>query len=561
MNNYTPPSTPQRSRGLITTFFVISFLILSCSSFYLFWFKEFGQLDRHAEFIFSAIKELIFYHSSVTIEQYWIALSEGQIRAKLLSYATLVIVLSAFLSFIAIRLLFFRHAGRTQDIKVKGGKLRLRTPDKTIQKGASHLFIHPELPLDSHQYTGNLFTFGAHGSGKSTLIKFLVSQLIGQRGKSVILFDEKREYTQIFYKPDSVHLIAPWDARTCIWDIGSDLKSIPQFRQFVSQLIPIDESKPTWGQGAQDIMIALMLCCQKESSLSWKALSHWLSMPVDDWLDSFEKYYPPALKFITGADETVSSYISNLSSNIAWIHDLALLENSSNKKISFNEWIKGDRSKFNTVIIQSHPFHTEMMAKLASAILHCVSLEVLSSEDNESEELWLILDELGNLPKLESLQKWLSTGRSKGARTIAGTQNISQTKEVYGENISETLLSLFKNHVVFQCGAIGKTPELASDSLGQVVFERPSKSSSSNGDSTFTWHKFTENLVPKVDIINLKNTKFGVVGFAKVSGDSDVYKLEWGYNQYAQIAPSTVISDGSEHEQTKSNRLKVKRTG
>ena len=148
----------------------------------------------------------------------------------------------------------------------------------------------------------------------------------------------------------------------------------------------------------------------------------------------------------------------------------------------------------------------------------------------------MILDELGNLPKNTFLARWLSVGRSKGTRTVAGTQSISQLHEVYGSNTTETILNLFKNHVVFQCSAIGKTADIASASLGEVTFERPSKTIQSNGTVSFSWHRFTEKLVTRENIVNIKSSNKGVIGYMKISGNKNVFEYIWPFDKSNKIA-------------------------
>jgi hypothetical protein len=438
--------------------------------------------------------------------------------------------------------------------------LNLKTTIKSLglfnKTDPNELRLHPCLPLNKHQEEGNIFTFGVHGSGKSTLIKYLVRQLLYLPHKKLIIFDEKKEYTEYFFKSKSTYLIAPWDKRSFYWAIELDLTHIGHFRQLSEQLIHIDEKQPTWGQGAREIFVALLVTSYEKKELSWKSLSNWLNKPIEIWIEEFELYHPAANKFLTGSDETVSSYISNLSSNIGWIHDLANMINKDSKALSLQSWLNSSDSKFNSLIIQSHPLYPEMMIKLTGAMLQYTTNLILSKPDDQRQQYWMILDELGNIPQNLYLAKWLSVGRSKGTRTIAGTQSVSQLKEVYGENTTETILNLFKNHVVFQCGAIGKTAEVASESLGQVIFERPSQSTQSDGTINFSWHRFTENLVPRNKIVNIKNTKNGVKGFAKLSGNKNVFEYIFPFDKSNKIAhASSYIDWDIKKKSTKRGRL------
>lgn len=557
MNNYIPPSTPQRSWGLIAFFFLTTSLAIFSFLVYFFWPSGFGKITEHIDFLLLAAKELIHSQTAIALEQYVRALESIGILVNLSAFVIMQMLSSLIISTLIVWKVCLSKPAKPRDVRIKGGTVK-NAPNKPVHASSEELQLHPRVQLNTQQQSGNIFTFGAHGSGKSTLIKYLVSQLIKSQRNKVVLFDEKREYEPLFFAKESAYLIAPWDGRGCIWDISTDFTSTLHFKLFASQIIPVDESKPIWGQGAQEILVALMVCCSKSGKLTWSSLSEWINKPYTDWQKPFREHFPSATNLVCAAEETVSSFVSNLSAHVSWIHDIAKLEEEGAESISLKKWILRKNQKRRTLIIQSHPLYAAMMKSMTSTMLHYLTALVLATKDNEEERTWLILDELGNLPKLGSLDRWLSMGRSKGARTIAGTQNISQTREIYGDNISETILNLFKSHVVFQCGSLGKTAETASESLGEVVFERPTLNNSQQDQPTYSWHKFTEKLVQPVDIVNLSNTSDSVVGFAKLGGDKDVYKLQW---KFFDNEPAT-NNEPYQHlspEQVSSNRLVAKR--
>lgn len=556
MSNYLPPSSKQKNwlaavliQAMLSPIFF--FIMLNVM-----WRKNFGSISRHFDFIMMSVRHLLIEYETSSIRAYKSALVEHGIYNEVINTFSYALLTSLVIGIPITFIIASKLPKRSRDVVVSGG--RVVEHRSRVRKREGELLLHPYLPLSKHQATGNIFTFGAHGSGKTTLIMSILRQLTAKTNTKIIIFDEKKEYTEHFYEKNDV-LIAPWDSRSALWDIGSDLKTASDFRTFAAQVIPVDEKNSVWGEGARELLFGIMTVIAKRDLLSWELLSRYLSKDSTEWELDFTEVYPPALKFITGAHQTTASYLSTLAAAVGWVHDLANMHRAG-KPISLREWVAKTTNSSQKIIIQSHAKYATSMKNYANLIIQTVSTELLSQGDSEDTQFWLIIDELGNLPKNETLPRWLSLGRSKGARTMAGTQSISQIRKVYGELEAETIISLFKNLVVFQCGNLGQTAEVASNSLGQTIFERPSAININSGKSEFSWHRFTENTVSKSDITGLSQNKNGVAGFAKVTGDDNIYKLIWPFNRSQKIAQASVIHTNSVQppESKTENRLKRK---
>ncbi|WP_279452372.1 TraM recognition domain-containing protein [Aeromonas hydrophila] len=144
----------------------------------------------------------------------------------------------------------------------------------------------------------------------------------------------------------------------------------------------------------------------------------------------------------------------------------------------------------------------------------------------------------GICQKNDSLKEWMSIGRSKGCRTLAGTQSISQLHKTYGEHDADTLLNLFSTIIALRCGASGGVAEYAAKAFGEAIYERPSYGEYVN------WQKETWQLVTSTDLVNLpQSTPQGVTGYITSSGWNAVYKLQWTYPKLHVIAKSHVAAD------------------
>ena len=186
---------------------------------------------------------------------------------------------------------------------------------------------------------------------------------------------------------------------------------------------------------------------------------------------------------------------------------------------------------------------------------------MLSKPDGNSNNTWLVLDELGNLPKNDSLKEWLSLGRSKGCRCIAGTQSISQLHDTYGEQDTDTLLNLFSTVTALRCGVSGDVAEYAAKCFGEAIYERPSNNKD-KGSSVTSWQKETWQLVTSDDLKHLPQAnKLGVAGYITSSGWNSVFKLQWPYPDLAiksesHISASWLTARNTKPSKTKNGRLR-----
>jgi type IV secretory pathway TraG/TraD family ATPase VirD4 len=206
----------------------------------------------------------------------------------------------------------------------------------------------------------------------------------------------------------------------------------------------------------------------------------------------------------------------------------------------------------------------EMSEAICSAILSLLANRIIASPDSDTQRIWFVLDELGNMPKTESFKKLLTLGRSKGVRTIAGSQAISQLRSIYGKDDAETILSLFSNVIALRTGPISDSAKVASESFGSKRVEQRVKSFDSNGKQSTSLQHCDLPVVNKDEIIHLARSNRFVSGYMLINGYESVYRLDWPIQKRLKIAESFIPKEpnlddieGFESKETKSkNRLR-----
>lgn len=402
------------------------------------------------------------------------------------------------------------------------------------------LLIHPKICLSAIREFGNFLIWGMQGGGKSNLIKWLVSQLI-VRGDRTVIYDIKGEYTEIFYDEKCV-LLSPRDDRSINWNLGQDITNIGLAEVFAEAVISSSAVNETfWVDSARLVVIGVIVGLIKEHKpWSWSELAKRLFCDDAELAAWLKKYHPQAATLINPDDKTTASIRSMVATQLAWINSVENV-NPKNPVFSIKDWLS--TSDRNVLIVQGDLTAPWMSAALITSFLAILSNYVLSGPDSD-RNIWLVLDELATLNKSKSFQNWLAVGRSKGARTIAGVQLLSQLESIYRKDDANTILGLFSNVVTFKLAPNGESAQKASSAMGQRRVEYRTESINDKGEKNYSLQQENVPVVTAEHIIHLPlpSLKSGIEGFLLIGGADAVYHLRWPINTFPKVAPAVVLS-------------------
>lgn len=552
MKTNAPPSIGYQQWGLMAGLFLFLGTLGQIIQINLLWpTNDWGHFSDHVARFGGGIWWLLTQHSWAQLEHYIDLLDAYDIRNKILLTTIGSFVVSSLFSFAITRAVLWVPGGRKSLIKVSGPSLY---EDASLQVGLklrclknsqrSGVAVHPDIILSRKETEGNLFVFGQQGSGKSVIIKTTLGQIV-KNGDMVVIYDEKREFTELFYDPSDTILIAPWDERSAVWDISKDLRFVEDFELIAKIFVAERAEDPMWSNGARAIFAGILAASSTngQGNWGWQQVIENLSLDTLSLRSTLDRHYDRASRFVEDESKTTHGFISTLMTDAAWLYSLDKAWRGTGKKLfSIRDWLGGKEPKIKKIIIQAHPELRYVGAPLCNAMIGLMTTIVTAKPDNEAANTWLVLDELGNLPKNDSLKEWMSIGRSKGCRTLAGAQSISQLHKIYGEHDTDTLLNLFSTIIALRCGATGGVAEYAAKTFGEAIYERPTYSE--NQGQAASWHKETWQLVTPSDLVNLpQSTPQGVTGYITSSGWNAVYKLQWPYPKLNVIAKSHVAAD------------------
>ena len=95
----------------------------------------------------------------------------------------------------------------------------------------------------------------------------------------------------------------------------------------------------------------------------------------------------------------------------------------------------------------------------------------LMSAQIDSDQVWIIADELPALEYQPQIERLITRGRKRGIAVVLGFQNVSQLRSIYGRDGAVTLTSSPTTKVILRVDEF-ETAQWASDLLGRREIER-----------------------------------------------------------------------------------------
>jgi energy-coupling factor transporter ATP-binding protein EcfA2 len=409
------------------------------------------------------------------------------------------------------------------------------------------LFIHPNIRITSQIEEGNIFIFGQQGSGKSTVIKLIAKQIYSSRHLS-FTNDEKGEYKMECGTANTLSISLEHNA-DFFWEISKDILNSND-ANLVSQAL-IEESQngdQFFVDAARQILAAVIVYLQGNTKKwSWEDLNNTLFITDGKLKSILQINSPSAAILIEPESKMTHSIRAVLSSRLGWINQMVELKKSALNDWSINEFINS-KDTIKHIFFKPNQKHPEMRKSVCNALMTLLIERWLCREDSNEEHLWIILDELGNIPKNPSIERWLTLSRSKGGKTLAGTQSISQLYK-YGQHSTETILSLFRTVIVMRLGSAGPSAQKASDLLGQQRVISLNKSLNDRENLTLSTQFHDRPVVTKEEIVNLPSAdKNGVVGYLFIGGLVNVYKLKWPFTKRSSYKKAIITASPGKPE-------------
>ena len=225
----------------------------------------------------------------------------------------------------------------------------------------------------------------------------------------------------------------------------------------ISVICPIENEKdPVWEKGARSIIMATALAMLEDSEdprlemTKDKFCFYNINKAISNSEDEFaalKEYFEGRSKLskavglsrqvLSAADQTLSSYMSIAFDKLSMFNDEGLCALTSATDIKPEEF--ADRP---TALFLKIPDEKDTRHALAAVFILCIYkalIKVASAREDLSlpRNVFFLLDEFGNMPKIDKFDKMITVGRSRKIWFEMIVQSFAQLKNVYGETVAD----------------------------------------------------------------------------------------------------------------------------
>ncbi|MBR1773692.1 MAG: type IV secretory system conjugative DNA transfer family protein [Eubacterium sp.] len=265
----------------------------------------------------------------------------------------------------------------------------------------------------------------------------------------------------------------------------------------ISVICPIENEKdPVWEKGARSIIMSTCLAMLEDSEderlemtkdkFNFFNINKALTNSEDEFATLKEYFeersklsqaYTLSRQVMSAADTTLSSYMSITFDKLNMFNDRGLCGLTSATDVQAEKF--ADQP---TALFMKIPDEKDTRHGLAAVFILCMYkalIKVASAREDLSlpRNVYFILDEFGNMPKIEKFDKMITVGRSRKIWFNMVVQSYSQLNNVYGEKVADIVKSNCGMKMFIGSNDIGTCEEF-SKLCGNMTVRTTSTSSS-----------------------------------------------------------------------------------
>jgi len=422
---------------------------------------------------------------------------------------------------------------------VSGTRLALN-PKATIRsvqsapRGQSDIVLLGKLPMPKHSETQGIFFHGTTGAGKTQAIMQLLDE-IRRLGEPAIIYDKECTIKPYFFDESKDIELNPISSQCANWDMWQECQNPMEIGNLAAYLIPksLQGGDPFWVDSARTILTSMIWKIRDRKDKSAILLLQLLLTTTLEEMRGILKGTESENLVSKEIEKTAISIKSVLATYTKSLRFLDGLDETGRESFSIHEWVRQamiPKSGGNGwLFITSRAKYHKEIKPLVSLWLGLAMQGIQSLPANSGKRIWLVMDELASLQRLEMLSDTVADIRKFGGCVAIGVQSISQLEFLYGNHEAHAIADLLNTSLYFRSPK-SRVAKWVSQDLGEQVLEevRESQSygpSSMRDGNTIGTQRATRVTVDAGSIMTLED----LTCYVRLVGDHPIAKVK---NEY-----------------------------
>lgn len=243
-------------------------------------------------------------------------------------------------------------------------------------------------------------------------------------------------------------------------------------QDLVYTMCPIENKHDqTWQRGARDLLFALSLGFWEDVRDGYMPREKFnlynLYRNVTDYAkgdcDELKAYFDTrrpesrtrglSNTVLVSEDRTLSSYLGDVNQYLNWMADGGIAALTSGNDIEFTEFDEAPNALFLKIPDEKenrYKLVTLFMTQMYKALVEKATRNKELSKTKEQtllRNVYFLMDEFGNLPKMYNMDKIVTVGRSRHIYMVPVIQDFNQLDDKYGKEVAATIRSNCKVYV------------------------------------------------------------------------------------------------------------------